>query len=317
MRIRRVSFDGFRGLPDREFVLGDPGAPRGPNLVVVTGPTGSGKTSFLEAIIAGKEQVAAYGPPQPDSAYLRPGSVAAKVKLLWELDSIERERFGSDDMTIETESIFGAVSTRPEYDPSLQGLLLEYNADPTFSKVEYFHATRRLVLGGGVDATKLGSNLVERSLRLTKDDEKYADLVKFVVAAGLGFDVDTEGRPRPPGRVTGALEKLCKSKKLAGLYRAGDGVFPGFTDAAGRAIGITQLSDGEKDMFLFASTFVRSGIRRSLVLIDSPELHKSDAEAKSFLEGLMSIEEDNQFIVATRAASIIGMVPANRLVQLS
>ena len=72
----------------------------------------------------------------------------------------------------------------------------------------------------------------------------------------------------------------------------------------------------EADALLFAVTFVRSGIRRSVVLVDTPELHKTDAEAKAFVEGLMALEEDNQLIVATRAPSIIGMVPGDRLIQL-
>jgi predicted ATPase len=284
--------------------------------VVVTGGTGTGKTSFLEAIIAGKERVAAYGPMLPDQDYLRQGSHAAKVKLLWELDAGERERFGSEAMTIESESMFGAVVTPPQHDPSLLGMLLEYDPQPSASKIEYFHATRRFIPGAAVDATQMGGGMMERAVRLGRDDSKYAGLVKFVVAAGLGFDVDPTGQPRPQGRVTAAFSKLCKTKTLAGLYRSGDGVFPGFQDGAGRAIGVSQLSDGEADAFLFACAFVRQGIRRSVVLVDTPELHKSDAEAKAFVEGLLAVEDDNQFIVATRSPAVVGMVPQNRLVTL-
>jgi hypothetical protein len=316
VRIRRVSVDGFRGLPDREFVLGDPGAPRGPDLVVVTGPTASGKTSFLEAIIAGKEKLAPYGPVQPDTNFIRAGVDAAKVKILWELDAQEREDFGSDAMTLESEAMFGGAITDAENDPALLGLLTVYETEPESSKVEYFHATRRMAFGGGEDPTQISNKTNDRQSRLTRDQAKFNGLVKFVVAAGMGFDLDREGNPRPAGRVTGAFEKLCKTKKLAGLYRASDGVYPGFQDSAGRPVGVAQLSDGEADAFLFAVSFVRNGIRRSVVLIDTPELHKSDAEAKAFVEGLMKVEQDNQLIVATRAPSIVGMVPANRIVNL-
>lgn len=298
-------------------MFGDPGAPRAPDLVVVTGPTASGKTSFLEGIAAAKEKVAAYGPMAPDQDFIRPGAFAAKVKVQWELDSAERERFGSDAMTLDGEAMFGPVVTPPAHDPALVGLLLDYEADRESSKVEYFHATRRLSTGAAVDATQLGDGGVDRAPRLGRDDSKYAGLVKFVVAAGLGFDIDRQGNPRPQGRVTAAFAKLCRTKTLAGLYRAGNGVFPGFKDTAGRAIGISQLSDGEMDAFLFATTFVRSGLRNSVVLIDTPEMHKSDAEAKALVEGLMAVEEGNQLIVATRAPSVIGMVPPNRLVTLS
>lgn len=316
MKIQRLSIDGFRGLPDRSFLLTDPRSGRAAPLVVVTGPTGSGKTSLLEAIIAGKEQVAAYGPVPPDAACVRPGAGAAKVKILWELSEAERERSGAEAGAIESEAIYGGAVTPPMNDPALAGLLADYDPDPTSPKVEYFHATRRMAIGQSVDASVAAGSPVERALRLSRDDAKYAGLVRFIVAAGLGLDVDRQGNARPPGRVTAALAKLCTTKKLAGLYRAGDGVYPGFQDAAGRALGLTQLSDGELDALLFATTFVRSGVRGSVVLVDTPELHRSDSEARAFVEGLMAVEQDNQLIVATRAPSVIGMVPRELAIQL-
>lgn len=316
MKVKRLQVDGFRGLPDRDFLFGDPSG-KAPNLVVVTGPTGSGKTSFLEAIIAGKERVAGYGAVGAPAQYLRPGVTGGKVKITWETDATERERFGIETMTIDSEALFGATLTTPEIDPGLQGMLLEYDVEPTSSKVEYFHATRRLRLGSAADPTQLGnSSLSDKAIRLTRDDAKYGGLVRFVVAAAMGLDIDPNGQARPKGRVTAAFEKLCTTKKLAGLYRVGDGLFPGFTDAAGRPIGMSQLSDGELDAFLFATSWVRSGIRRSVVLIDTPELHRSDAEARALVTSLASLEEDNQLIVATRAPGVIGLVPKDRLIQL-
>jgi hypothetical protein len=316
MRLRGISVDGFRGLPDRSFPLVDPGSGKAAALVVVTGPTGSGKTSFLEAIIAAKEKIAAYGPIKPDRDWLRPGATSAKVKTEWEITPAERDRVGATRDVLMAESLFGAAAP-VEFDDALLALLGNYESDPEVPKVEYFHASREMSLGGGVDATKLSDGGMDRMFRLGRDNAKYDPLVKFIVAAGLGLDIDDSGKPRPQGRVTQAFAKLCTTKKLAGLYRAGDGVFPGFQDSAGRPLGLTQISSGELDALLFAATFVRSGVRNSVVLIDSPELHRSDLEAKLFVEGLMAIEQDNQLIVATRAPSIIGMVPRTALVTLA
>ncbi|AKT42214.1 AAA family ATPase [Chondromyces crocatus] len=316
MKVQRVSVDGFRGLPDKAFPFIDPSNGRAGSLVVVTGATGSGKTSLLEAIIAGKEKVAAYGPMRPDTTYVRPGAGAAKVKIVWELSDAERGRTGLGVPTLESEAMFGGSLTPPVNDPALSAVLGEYSLDPASSKIEYFHATRRMNPGQPVDATQLSGGLAERALRLTRDDGKFSALVKYIVAAGLGLDVDAEGQPRQPGRVTAAFAKLCSTKKLAGLYRVGDGVFPGFQDKAGRALGLTQLSDGELDALLFAASFVRNGIRNSVVLVDTPELHRSDTEAREFVEGLLSLEEDNQLVVATRSPAVIGMVPRDLVVQL-
>src|SRR5690606_26704218 len=170
VKIRRVAFDGFRGLPDREFSLVNPATGRAASLVAVTGPTASGKTSFLDAIVAAKEKISPWGAIQPDPSWLRPGARSAKVTITWELSPAERERTGTDRETITTDSLFGRTLVQSEHDPVVAGLLGDGSLDPTVGKLEYFAANRRMPLGGGVDATRLGEGPVDRELRLTKDN---------------------------------------------------------------------------------------------------------------------------------------------------
>ena len=294
----------------------DPATGRAASLVAITGGTASGKTSLLDAIVAAKERIAPFGAMPTDTAILRPGARSAKIKVTWEFTPAERDRTGTDRDTIITESVYGATLAPAEPDPTAAALLGDASFDPTVSKLEYFAANRRMPLGSGVDATRLGNGPVDRELRLSKDNGKYAALVSFIVAAGLGLDIDDSGKPKPAGRVTVAFSKLCTSKKLAGLYRAGDGVFPGFTDHAGRALGVTQLSDGELDALLVAATFVRNGLRASTILLDTPELHRSDLDTRLFIEGVRAIEEENQIIVATRSPAILGMLPRDSVITL-
>ena len=108
MKIRKLSVDGFRGLPDRELSLLDPRTDAAFGLVLVTGPRASGKTSLLEAIIAAKEQIGPYGPELSASSLVRLDATAAKVRVEWELSGAERARYG-----IETPFFDAAKRTCP------------------------------------------------------------------------------------------------------------------------------------------------------------------------------------------------------------
>ncbi len=316
MKILKVVVDGIRGLPDREFSFAGASG-KAASVVAITGPTGAGKTSLLEAIVAGKERIRPFGPMAPDNAILRPGVKSGKITITWELSPADREQGGTDRATITTDALVGPSFAEVELDPAIEALLGNASLETSVSKLEYFAANRVMPVGTGVDATSLGEGPADRIHRLTKNNAKYGGFVKFIVAAGLGLDVDEEGNARPPGRITAAFGKLCSSKKLAGLYRAGDGVFPGFTDGMGRPLGLTQLSDGELDALLVSTTFVRNGLRGSIILLDTPELHRSDQEARAFVEGIRNLEEDNQLIVATRSPAVVATAPPHAVFTLT
>jgi predicted ATPase len=317
MKVRKVFTDGFRGLHDRELSLVDPRTDSAYGLVVVTGKRGSGKTSFLEAIIAAKEQIGPYGAASPASAFVRQDASAAKVRIEWELSSTERDRYGAGRRPLAGEAIFGdAVVTPPDPDPALAALLGEYVTEPEYGKIEYFHASRRLPLGSAVDLSKAPGADLDRMTRLLRDDMKYSGLVRFMVEAGLGLDVDATGKPRPQGRVSKAFEALCPTKKIAGLYRSGEQMLPAFMDDARKTYSLAQLSDSELDALIFAVTFVRQAISGSVVLIDTPEKHLGDVDARELVKALAQLGADNQLIVATQAPSILASVQSDQILRL-
>ena len=317
MRVRKLRVDGFRGLPDQEFSLINPRTDGAHELVIVTGARASGKTSFLEAIVAAKEQVGPYGPAASSSSWLRPGVSTAKVRVEWELSNGERDRYGTGQRAFVSESIFGdVVVDPPDPDPALAALLADYIPDPAFGKVEYFHASRRLPFASAIDLSRSAGDSLDRMVRLGRDDMKYSGLVRFIVEAGLGLDVDAEGKPKPPGRVKKAFEALCPTKQLGGLYRAGDAMLPVFLDGMRRAYSLAQLSDSELDALLFATTFVRAGVGQSIVLVDTPEKHLGDVEARDFVKALATLGVDNQLLVATQSAALVSSVQADQVIRL-
>lgn len=317
MKIRKVHTDGFRGLRDREYQLFDPRTDAVFDLVLVTGPRACGKTSFLEAILAGKERVAPYGSTPSATACLRRDAASAKVRIDWQLSRAEQERFGAATTSLQSEAMFGAtVFPAPPTDPTLSALLGDYAVEPEQGKVEYFHASRRLPLGAQLDLSEAPGSDSDKMSRLRADDTKYSGIVRFLVEAGMGLDVDREGKPKAPGRVSRAFEALCPTKKIAGLYRAEDKMMPGFVDVERRTYGLAQLSDSELESLLFAGAFVRQGIAGSVVLIDTPEKHLGDADTRVFVERLLGLAADNQLIVATQSAALLASVRPEQVLRL-
>lgn len=317
MKIKTVSFDGFRGLSDREHSLIDTRTNRAAQVVAVTGPMASGKTSFLEGLIAAKESVAPYGSPPAASDCVRYDADSAKVRVEWEPSNVEREQSGLGDTW--TESLFGEGPPGPAPDPTLAAILSSYSDDPSTTKVEYFHAERGVPVGSAVDLTKGAGDTLDRMARLAPDNTKYDGLVRFIVEAGLGLDVDARGNPKPKGRVKQAFESLCGTKKLAGLYRVDGQAMPGFFDAEEKVpFGITQLAASELDLLLFATTFVRAGLvantAGAILLIDTPEKHVGEADAGALVRALAALGAGNQLIVATRAGSVLDA--AQRVIRL-
>ena len=308
MKLRKIVVDGVRGLPDREIDLRDARGAAA-RLVVVTGPSASGKTSLLDAIVAGKERVGAYGAIPGPAVVVRAGEDAAKIKLDWELSSLECNRYGLTDAVIHSEVLFGEdlIVSSPQH-PALEALLSDYDAGQEFGKVEYFHSSRRLPIGSSIDLSKAPGSKSDAMTRLERSDAKYAGLIRFVVQAGLGLDTDVDGTPKPPGRVKEAFEGLCCTKRLGGLYQVDGAVLPGFFSSDGSTCGLAQLSDSELEAFLFAVTYVRSGLLQSragsLVLVDTPEKHLGDEDAARFVGALQAMGEENQLVVATRSRAV-------------
>ncbi|AKT38537.1 AAA family ATPase [Chondromyces crocatus] len=308
MKIKRITTNGFRGLPDKtfDFTADRTGVPG--DLVIITGPPGSGKTSLLEAIIASKEDIGPYGLKRSTGSVVRSGEAAAKVRIDWQLSADERMRTGAGSTDLSSESILSSsIFSSIDHEPALVGLLGEYDAAPSVSKVEYFHASRRIPRGGVPSMSTIGVPGTERFARLTRDDAKYALLLRYVVEVNLGLH-DVSGQ-RGMERLEEAFASLCRTRTLAGIERTPQALVPRFADGRGGIVGPDELSDSEKQALIFAVTFLRAGIQGSLVLIDTPELHLPEPDVGAFVTALGRLGADNQLVVATGSPGVIARNP--------
>ncbi len=291
MKIQRATFFGVRGVPDLTLDLTDARTGLPHALVVVSGPGASGKTRMIEALIAAKEAIRAYGPMMTTGAPWIGAGSAAKVRLTFHLDEAEREFAGASSPTLEGEVIFLPERANAEADDGLRAVLGRYSHNPAYGKVDYFPAERRIPTFPPFPG--LGP-AEQRVLRLTKDPRKYGSVLPFLRT----LDHDVARRERFVASLA-ALAPTCRHVPDP----SGEAIPRCFSSRGGAPVTVAQLSHSEADAVIFAATAALVGLDHSLVFIDRPELHADDVNR--FVAGLASLGQDNQLFLAGRPELVI------------
>ena len=309
MKLLRVTLDKVRNLADGVYDLAHAtGTPH--DIVLITGPTASGKTTFLEVIALAKELYAPYGSVPDPRPFLRQGEPNGRVELTLALSDQERELAGMDDPIALLEV---RLAGSPPWEPNakLVELLSRYSHDSEHGKFAYFPANRRLDPAWELGQEPPPNEAAEGRLRLSKDPRKYRGVGSWLRAGLVGDALTADAQLRASGMVvasqaSGALAEfrdaiatLCPSLRLGGsladasLSHA-DAIW--FERRDGRRSFLGELSAAEQDAVLLCATFCRVGLAHSVALIDRPDLHKDDAVV--WLRALRGLAPDNQLIAA-------------------
>lgn len=307
MKLTHIDTCGVAGVRDVHWSLRrrSDGAPA--ELAIVTGRPGSGKTRLLEAIIAAKEDVGAYGAPPRSEDMTAEDAVAAKVKLGLVLTERERLFAGLDDTDVETESIFAdnAEAIEAPHDPGLSALLARYDHTSHLGKWDWFPSTRWLS-GGASFAT---SEVDQARLRMSSSPRKYDALVQLVIDDVLEDEERTS-------RFEEAFATLCTSTRFVGARRRASRRELWFHGAHGDAP-LAKLSASEQQAFLFAASFVALSLEHSVILIDTPELWLAPHDVVDFVGALTHLGRGNQLIVATTHDALVASASASAVLELS
>jgi hypothetical protein len=288
MKLTHIRALGVAGLADLELSLLGGDAPAG--FVAIKGPPGSGKSRLLKLLVHCKERIGAYGPLRPDKAFATEAA-PAKVSLEWRLDEDERLRTGAPRQQLPAEIILPTPrGLQLPTDPSLVDLLSHFDLDPERSKVDYFPVDR----DAGRRAVTAGDPRVEQKrLRLGDSAPKYASLKQLAL-----HELRAAGKRRAP-----LLELF---REATGLALEGDSSRGALARSrGGSAVPVADLSSSEWDAFVVASSIVLLGLRRSLLLFDTPELHLPSEEAARRFALYRRATPEAQWIVATNDARIL------------
>lgn len=304
MKIVRATFLSIRGVPDGTYDFPQQTAGSANSPIIVTGPEASGKTRFLEALLATKEAIGPYGPMIDGATWLEPGKQLAKIMLTLALDEEERQYAGTSDNIVEGEATFLAERVRRDADEGLVALLSRYEHGPDAGKIEYFPSSRRLSPLGPYHGTGVIEQRLQRAL---KDPTKYGFVVRFLR--------DLPQDPALTKAFSQQLERLSPSCR----YVAGEpqrGLPRCFSSRGGAAANISELSETEQQAVLIAATAVNIGLSRSIVLLDRPEIGTNSGRVAEFVEALSLLGRDNQVIMATSTPEFLAVVPKANVIRL-
>jgi energy-coupling factor transporter ATP-binding protein EcfA2 len=304
VKILRATFLGIRGVTDGTYDFAHPvtGAPH--SMILVTGPEASGKTRFLEAILATKEAIGPYGPMSTGATWLEPGSQIAKIMVSFALDEEERQYAGTSDSVVDGEATFLRERVRRDADEGLVALLARYEHGHHAGKVEYFPSSRKLSPLGPFHGTGV---IEQRMQRVSKEPTKYGFIVRFL-----------RELPQDPAAqkvFAQQMERLSPSCRYVPV-EAQPGLPRCFSSRGGPESSIVELSETEQQAVLVAATAVLIGLSRSLVLIDRPELGTSPGRVGAFVEALSLLGQDNQIIMASSSNDFVAALPKSNVIRL-
>lgn len=299
MKIAAVSWRGVAGLADAGVELVTNGAPN--DLVVVTGPSGSGKSRLLWSIVAAKERLAPYGPGATDES-ITGGTGNAKIAIDWWFSEAERSDVGLEGAHHHTEVLFPNAKMPAVQAAAVNELLARYSHDRRMGKLDYLPPDRMMPQSASASGD---SEFDQKRRRLTRGSEKYAACRRIAV------EIIRRGGPKAE-ELTRLFSALCPHLRLGGVTPTND---LELVRASGRSVIVSRASSSEWEAFALAATIVIVGLHESVILYDTPELHLDGAEAARRLQVLRNTLPTTQLIVATKADAVVAMEGA-RVVQL-
>lgn len=288
MKLRGLTCSGIPGLADGTFDFSKPsGAPH--DLVLVTGEEGTGKSRLLGLVAAARDVLAPSGEGINQDAWVRFGNIASKTILTFHLSEDELESIGGEQPAMSAEVIFRAdddYTAADNTDPNLIYLLEQYAHDDAVGYLEFFGENRRLDIGGGEPSLAAST---QQEFRTTTSPRKFAWLPLFL--ASLSQDA-------------AQAERFASTLARFGTTCHFD-LGSHALESRGRLIrSLHELSMSETDAVMMSATATLVGLSNSIILVDRPELYRSD-DAAAVLEGLRGLGTNNQLILATNAQSIL------------
>lgn len=305
MRIESLEINNFKIL--RHFRLD-----RLPDLVVIAGPNGSGKTALFDALRVFKESIATYSIRNQGAVYIQAllqqvgpvitaGETEARITVSIRLSDVEKYALGlpyghpgvlTGTVTVtsnqalgqqETAQLFYGTDPSHDYDPNLgylQQLLGGYRSGGQLGVIDHIGPDRRFA-GGQVMNINLSPENEETELQrlVLNSDEKFTTLTQDLVMMHLlDMQEREDGVENPRDYIDGVREifrHFLPDQAFVGvrMLPSLNGPPQIMVRSGGVEHDVNRLSSGQREILMTYTHLEKLRPTGSIILFDEPELH--------------------------------------------
>ncbi len=295
MRIKELHIKNFQVIEDAHFLeMG--------NTVVIAGPNGVGKTTVKTAIIQTFQNGS---PPTNCKIILQPTNTEEKNSLK-----------NAEEISLPDDGFFSYLR-RDRKKISAKTRLIHINSDRQIQNVNF--QQYGIAQLGEPETENIGfshylGNVNDRFQDVI--DTLYRMKTKLVTQYGTQAAEEFSKENSQPEKVEIAklqdptekfvniFNDLLYPKKMVPINPSSHSIQ--FYDEKGNIRNFHQLSSGEKEVIAITFDIQMQNPEDSIILIDEPELHLHPELSYRLLRSLHSIGKNNQFILFTHSADVIG-----------
>ena len=332
MRINKLTIKNFKSLIDVHMS-------NIPDVLVIAGPQGSGKSSVLEAIAYFKEKLGPYygwNVPGIVNTKAQFAEIEIKFRVFQEekdyLKAVHNIDFVGDELS-------GYIKIGKDGNPipplksprELSTLLSLYDRQnhPQVGIFEYLNPYR-VLRRKNLTTLQLGrfTDAEEKRKRIGLQEQKF-DLTKDYLAQLAMRDIQriqelllTGKESVRIGDVGDSLQAIKKifngllaKKKFCQIDLSASPV-RFIVETPQGEVDIDDLSSGEKEILSVFTDLLKLRLKNSIILFDEPDLHLNQEIERKIVEKLRSLGENNQFWIATHSFGIMGSVDFSQLYRL-
>lgn len=334
MRVAALKIENYRNIRYLEMV-------DIPDIIVLAGANGCGKSSVLDAIVLAKEATGAYYSAQTSPRQVNVGAEYAQITLTIETTEQERAYIQENNnanlggLCSTTIRLDKTGSVRHEkVDPGLHQLFATYARfkSPEIGVVEYLPSQRVLT---PKSVNSYSAHYLDeahwKQTALSRQQSRFDDIKEYLAALAFraaqeavrmvhkeGIEICRDNYPDQFLEIKSVFRRFFSPMEFSGVWISENPFEYAILTPSGE-IDLDDLSDGEKAVFTIAFDIIRRNLRNSIVLFDEPELHLHADLARRFVEVLPTLRPGNQFWLTTHSAELLRSVePASvfRIVKL-